>query len=132
LIRTIMRPHEGHAAAAATRFFIDGPTMACGERAMNGIALVFHELATNAAKYGALTADEGQIDIRWRTEDGKAIFSWGEQGGPVIGTPPNSTGFGSLLAQRTVVGQFGGTMDCEWRPAGLAVTITLPLASLSS
>src|SRR5277367_3901323 len=69
LIGTIVRPHEELAGDATHRFSINGPSIRCGEHAMNGIALIFHELTTNAAKYGALNYDEGRVNVNWRQED---------------------------------------------------------------
>ena len=73
-IRTIVRPHEDLAGDATYRVLIDRPSIRCGEHAMNGIALIFHELTTNAAKYGALRCDEGRVDVNWRREDGNLVL----------------------------------------------------------
>jgi two-component sensor histidine kinase len=130
LIRKIVRPHEGAAADTTPRFSFDGPAMDCGDHAMNGIALVFHELATNAAKYGALKGEEGHVDIGWQQEGGTLVLRWIERGDPLIGEPPAHSGFGSTLAQTTIKRQFGGTLDFDWQSNGLAVTITVPAESL--
>jgi len=132
LIGTIVRPHEELAGDATHRFSINGPSIRCGEHAMNGIALIFHELTTNAAKYGALNYDEGRVNVNWRQEDGNLVLRWVERGGPPLDAPPAASGFGSTLVQNTVVRQFGGVLDWEWQPPGLTVTITLPVESLSN
>jgi len=132
LIRTIVRPHEGPVDGAASRFSIKGPSIQCGDHAANGIALIVHELATNAAKYGALKANDGRVEVSWRQDEMNAVLRWVERGGPRIEAPPTNNGFGSVLAQSTVVRQFGGTLDCEWQHEGLTVTVTLPLARLST
>jgi two-component sensor histidine kinase len=131
LIRAIVRPHERGAVASDARFSIDGPPFQCGERATNGIALVVHELATNAVKYGALSGDEGHVAIDWRRDAGKLILRWIERGGPLIMAAPAANGFGNTLAQTMVVRQLGGTLDCDWRRGGLAVTMTLPVDRLT-
>jgi two-component sensor histidine kinase len=131
LVQAIIQPHENLAETETSRFTIDGPPIQCGEHATNGLALVFHELATNAAKYGALTADDGRVDIGWRHDEDKLILRWVECGGPGIESPPTTIGFGSALAHATVVRQFGGTLGYEWRRAGLDVTITLPIDRLA-
>jgi two-component sensor histidine kinase len=131
LISTIVRPHES-ADDVGSRVSIDGPPIACGDRAINGLALVLHELATNAAKYGALKGDGGHIDVSWREEEGKLVLRWDERGGPRIEAPPATKGFGSALVQNTVVRQFGGTLDHDWRHSGMAVTMTMPVESLST
>jgi two-component sensor histidine kinase len=132
VIEAIVRPHVGSASNAESQISIEGPPIQCGEHAVNGIALVIHELATNAAKYGALKIDQGRVDIGWRNENGNVVLNWTERDGPAVAAPPAITGFGSVLAQRTITGQFGGTLDCDWRPAGLAVTITIPVEKLSA
>jgi two-component sensor histidine kinase len=132
LVQAIIQPYEDHDEAHESRFSINGPSVQCGEHATNGLALVIHELATNAAKYGALTVDGGRIDIGWRHDDDKLILRWIERGGPDIESPPTTSGFGSTLAHATVVRQFGGTLGYEWRRAGLCVTITLPFDRLSA
>jgi two-component sensor histidine kinase len=127
LIRAIVLPHEFFATDTRSRFSINGPLVLCGEHVANGIALVVHELTTNAAKYGALAVDEGRVDVSWREESDNLILRWVEQDGPPIEAPPTTSGFGSTLAQSTIVRQFGGTLDCDWQRAGLAVTITVPV-----
>jgi two-component sensor histidine kinase len=131
LVWTIIRPHENF-VGKQSRFSIEGPDIPCGERTTNGVALVLHELATNAAKYGALKVDGGGVTISWRQADERLILSWFEHGGPLIAAPPTVRGFGSVLAQKMVVDQFGGALEHDWKPVGLAVTITLPIDSLSS
>ena len=66
---------------------LSGPAVPLGERAVNNIALVFHELATNAAKYGALSVDGGRVAVEWQVQDGKITFAWKETGGPIITAP---------------------------------------------
>ena len=131
LISTIVKPHEGPGLDGVSRFSIRGPWVPCGEHAVNGVALVFHELVTNAAKYGALTSDRGGVDVSWSQDNGQLRLQWIETGGPLVEATPSIEGFGSTLVQITVVRQFGGTLDYAWRPEGLAVTITLPLERLS-
>ncbi len=132
LIRAIVRPHERIAAGGRARFSIEGPALQCGERATNGIALVIHELATNAVKYGALSGDEGHVVIGWRHDGGNLVLRWVERGGPLIAAPPAADGFGNTLMHTMVVRQLGGMLDYGWQRAGLAVTITLPVDRLAA
>ena len=132
LIQAIVAPHERPESDGVTRFSIDGPAVECGEHATNGIALIFHELTTNAAKYGALTVDKGAVDVSWWRRDDVLVLHWLECDGPQIEGPPAKSGFGSALAQATIVRQFGGTLDCDWRRTGLAVTVTLPIERLAT
>ncbi len=94
LIQAIVQPHDSPSDSGASRFLIEGPSIRCGEHATNGIALVIHELATNAAKYGALTLDEGSIMITWARNEEKLTLLWVERGGPDIDAPPEISGFG--------------------------------------
>jgi two-component sensor histidine kinase len=128
VIRAVMQPHDQLDRA---RFTIVGPDMHCGDHALNGVALVFHELATNAAKYGALKTPQGHVEINWREEGGKVALFWTERGGPKLADGPSRTGFGTKLLQDTVTRQFGGTISQEWKPEGLALAITLPAAALT-
>jgi len=129
LLTMIAAPHE-HPGAAISRFHIDGPPVACGEHAINGIALVFHELVTNAAKYGALKSDRGQVDVRWREESEDLVFNWVERGGPEISETPEISGFGSKLLQDTIRRQFAGRFEHDWQADGLEVTVHLPKKNL--
>jgi two-component sensor histidine kinase len=132
LLHTVVEPHERPTRGAASRFSISGPVIACGPHAINGIALVFHELATNAVKYGALNDDDGQVAIVWDRVENDLVFRWAERGGPKIASVPQASGFGSKLLQDTVLRQFRGQFDHDWHPGGLAVTISLPVNSLTS
>lgn len=131
VIRTIVLPHDGDAERDTSRFDIDGPRIVCGERAINGVALVIHELTTNAAKYGALSVDSGHVGIHWQIDGADVILRWIEAGGPEIAAPPEASGFGSTLVSAMVQGQFSGTLSYEWLPTGLAATITMPLVNLT-
>ncbi|HWT31033.1 MAG TPA: HWE histidine kinase domain-containing protein [Propylenella sp.] len=126
LIRTIVAPHE---SSGASRFSMEGPVIPCSDKAVDHLALVFHELATNAVKYGALNGDDGRVDVQWQQEDGRLLLRWVERGGPPVFEPSNK-GYGSKLVAATVTGQFGGSLDYAWNRDGLAVTITAPVARL--
>ena len=131
LVRTIVQPYEKDAPGAKTRFSIEGPPVACADHAITGIALVLHELVTNAAKYGALTTDDGEIDVGWRHQDGSVLLHWAERRGRLIDSPPATSGFGSSLVRTMIVNQFGGTLDYDWQPDGLVVAIAVPVQRLS-
>lgn len=129
LVDKIMRPHAR--ADKRNHFVAKGPAISLGARATNGLALVLHELATNAAKYGALKAGRGVVELSWQAQGERLAIHWSERGGPPIARPPQSIGFGTKLSQSTIVGQFEGELSYDWRPEGLAVAMTLPMASLS-
>jgi two-component sensor histidine kinase len=126
LLQVIVEPHE-RVAGGARRFMTSGPAVLCGEHALNGLALVFHELVTNAAKYGALAADAGNVVIEWAEESGQLVVNWREHGGPKIDAAPAVTGFGSKLLRCTVEQQFTGTLQQSWNADGLVVEIRIPV-----
>ena len=99
---------------------------------MNGIALIAHELATNAAKHGALANDNGLVAINWSTESDKLIMRWRERGGPAIDDTPAGSGFGSKLLRDTIAGSFRGELSYDWKPNGVEVTIKLSLNEIRS
>ncbi|QJU59316.1 GAF domain-containing protein [Sphingomonas sp. AP4-R1] len=92
--------------------------------AITGLSLILHELATNAAKYGALSKQDGRLRVSWQLVDDLVEIVWSERGGPRP-TVPTQTGFGSTLIKRTVERQFLGTIDRDWRPEGLDVRLRL-------
>jgi two-component sensor histidine kinase len=116
LIGTILRPYRTPN--------MSGCTVHLGEHATNSIALVFHELATNAAKYGALSGNRGSIDVAWTVEEGNLKLEWRERSGHEI-QPPVKKGFGSTLVENTIAGH-GGTLDRDWSPQGLTVRVKIP------
>lgn len=130
LLRQVLKPHDRD-DVGQSRFSVAGPSLVCGEHALNGIALVYNELATNALKYGALANDDGHVDIDWCIEALTVTFTWREQGGPLIGGTPDSLGFGSKLLRDTVEGQFKGTLSHVWNPQGLQVKMDLPVDRLA-
>src|SRR5262249_25654983 len=123
LIETILRPYR-----APT---LEGADVRIGEHATNSIALVLHELATNAAKYGALSVDGGSVKITWSIVDEKLDLTWQERDGPAMTQAPPKKGFGSTLVERTILG-YGGTLNHDWAPHGLTVRITIPIDRLTS
>jgi PAS domain S-box-containing protein len=113
------------------RVSIEGPSLPLGPAAAQGIAMVLHELATNAAKHGALSAREGRVNIRWSTADDRLNFRWVESGGPRAEAPAKR-GFGTTVLQRALSGSLRGSTELNWRPEGLACELSLPLAANQS
>jgi two-component sensor histidine kinase len=109
-----------------TRVRIAGPQVLLEPGVAQAVAVTLHELATNAAKYGALSAAKGQIDLKWLHEaDGRLILCWTEMGGPaVLVQTPIRQGFGSRVIER-MIGQLKGKTRFDWRPEGLVCEITL-------
>lgn len=106
LVRAVLGAHGSDLCEDTSPFEVEGPAISCSDRASSGMALIFHELATNSFKYGALSAVEGRVAISWEIVDSMLHLQWIERGGPPILSPPSRTGFGSRLMQRTVEGQF--------------------------
>jgi two-component sensor histidine kinase len=131
LVEQIVRPHEDPTAGAPHRFTWSGVPVRCGEQVTSGLALVLHELATNAVKYGGLATREGRVEIAWRFQGGEFALRWTEEGGPPVAGPPETRGFGTVMVQDTVIQRLMGALDYDWRPQGLIVTITLPVANLA-
>ena len=129
LVRTVLAPYA-EKQEGRDRIVVSGPQVPVGAKAVTSLALVLHESATNAAKYGALSDPGGSIRIDWTTHGDGFRIRWDESGGPTIVNPPQTRGFGSVLAERSVAGQLGGTIDYDWRPAGLRLKVTIPLERL--
>lgn len=120
LARAVVSPHvDGRG-----RFEASGSRLSCMETTASSIALVLNELATNAAKYGALSA-AGKVELRWDEEPDMVTFQWKEMEGPDV-SKPASVGFGSRLIEATVVRQCGGSYDQDWQPTGLIATLRFP------
>lgn len=88
------------------------------------LALVFHELATNAAKYGALSTPDGRLDISWGQSGDNVVVEWVESGGPPVSSP-SRRGFGSNLIERSLDG-FGGSAKIDFTPGGVVCRIRFP------
>ena len=110
---------------------IRGEDAVFDDQAATSVALLFHELATNAAKYGALSERGGVVTLDTERQEDRFVLTWSETGGPVIQSLPQRTGFGSSLASLSVEGQLGGRLSREWRPEGLQVIVDLPATALS-
>lgn len=115
----------------AARIRITGDDATFDDQAATSVALLFHELATNASKYGALSLEGGHVDLVTRAEGGRFILTWAEHGGPPVESAPARSGFGSSLATLSVEGQLGGRLERDWNPDGLRLTVDLPATALS-
>jgi len=128
LCEVVLEPYR---QTDAIRIDIEGPSVRVGSNTTTSLALVLHELATNAAKYGCLSKPEGRLAIRWTVHDELVDLQWAESGGPPVERTPDFEGFGTQLSQRSIAGQLGGTWNQEWLREGLRVHITLPLNRLT-
>ncbi|MGH6724933.1 MAG: PAS domain S-box protein [Pseudolabrys sp.] len=108
------------------RVRIDGPSFLLEPSTAQTIAISLHELATNAAKYGALSVANGRVDLKWSTEaDGQLHLRWTETGGPEVQKPTHK-GFGRRIIERMIT-QHSGKTRLDWRAEGLICEITLQL-----
>lgn len=127
LLDEILKPYEMEGKA---RYHICGVDTDVGERSATPIALVIHELATNAMKYGALATPEGQVRIETDCNDEFVVINWIETGGHPISAAPERTGFGTQLSEIGIISQLGGQIQRFWNPTGLKVVMTVPAAHL--
>ena len=104
------------------RILLDGPSVTLKPEVTVAFALALHELATNAAKYGALSNTTGMVTLTWHVtgtgNDGTLSITWREQGGPLV-SPPQRKGFGSILIERSLRSYFKGKAETDYRPEGL-------------
>jgi PAS domain S-box-containing protein len=128
LMVAIFAPYVHEDAAAP--FTWSGTDVQLGPDALSGLALLLHEFATNAAKYGALARSGGSVWIDSTIVEDELTLTWQETGGPTIQGTPQTVGFGAYLADRVVSGQFNGRMTKEWSSAGLTIRLWLPLNRL--
>ncbi|MET0440127.1 MAG: HWE histidine kinase domain-containing protein [Devosia sp.] len=110
---------------------LQGPHVWMDARAFSIMALVLHELSTNAAKYGALSRPEGRLSVRWSIDEaGACRITWLEAGGPPV-KPPERRGFGSMLIKRSIPFDLGGESDVDYRPEGVVAQFRLPARFVS-
>ncbi|MFD1704278.1 HWE histidine kinase domain-containing protein [Methylopila henanensis] len=103
-----------------------GPEFWLDARAFSVIALVLHELSTNAAKYGALSGRGGRLDVSWSgTSAGDCEILWRESGGPPV-SPPRRQGFGTVLVDRSIPYDLGGESAVEYPPSGVVARLLIP------
>ena len=113
------------------RVVISGDDAAFDDQAATSVALLFHELATNATKYGALSNEGGGVRLNTRQRDDRYVLTWEEHDGPPVAGKPERSGFGSSLSSLSVEGQLGGRLERTWAPQGLCVVADLPATALS-
>lgn len=113
------------------RFRVEGPSVRVPPRIATGLALALHELATNAAKYGALSTPGGRVQLTWRVENGSTPIElhlcWKGVGGPEV-QQPTRVGFGSKLIQRVLASEIDGHVELDYQPAGLVFKAVAPIS----
>jgi light-regulated signal transduction histidine kinase (bacteriophytochrome) len=111
--------------AKRSRVTLSGPNLLIQPSAFTTLALVFHELVTNAAKYGALS-DNGGVAVSWRQdEEGSLLIDWREEGGPAV-TAPSRRGFGTTIIEQSIPYDLGGHAEAHYRVTGLEAHFCVP------
>jgi PAS domain S-box-containing protein len=110
------------------RISVHGPKLRMKPASAQAIGLALHELATNAAKYGALSTDTGRVDVGWGTDGDTLTMSWTERGGPPV-LAPERRGFGSIVMKTMAERSVGGAVDLGYAPSGLTWHLTCPAAN---
>ena len=128
LLQELFAPYQSE---PGERLVISGTDLPIDDRSATPLSLLFHELATNAAKYGALSQAGGRITLEIVVEDADVRMTWREQGGPAVTLPTKTGGFGSQLISLSVERQLAGRYERSFAPAGLDMTIAIPIASLN-
>ncbi len=120
-----LRPYlrDGDVQAA-----IHGPSVMLGQETAQSMAVTLHELATNAVKYGALSARDGRITVEWRYRSLRRLyFRWIETGGPPVAGPPSRRGFGTRVIERMMDSRLNSEVQFHWDSTGLVCEIDLEL-----
>lgn len=121
LLRQLLAPYQHD-----ERIVIRGDDTRINEKAAMSLALLFHELATNSTKYGALSAASGRIEVTTKISTAALRVDWHEKEGPPV-EPPTRLGFGSNLTRISIEAQLGGRITYDWEPDGLVVCASVPL-----
>lgn len=129
LVERLMQPYRD---VDTLRIEFTGDDAAIDDTAATPLALLFHELATNSAKYGALSRPEGRVLVTGKIDaDQQYHLSWKEMGGPAVVAAGNTGGFGTRVIELSVQGQLRGKLERFWEPDGLRVEVTLPVDALT-
>ena len=124
IVRSEVSPFAG-------RVHVEGPSLILSAKAAQNFALAVHELATNAAKYGALSNTTGRVHISWLISSGRLTFRWQERGGPPV-QPPAHKGFGNVVLEQVMVEYFEAPSEMDFAPSGLTYSLTTSLSSIVS
>jgi PAS domain S-box-containing protein len=116
--------------ATTDQIRVEGEDIKLTPAVAQGVAVALHELATNAAKYGALSVQDGVVDLTWTRPKARGLveMDWRERGGPEV-RPPSRAGFGSNLLRRALSGAIGGSVALDWRADGLHCSLRFPPGS---
>jgi two-component sensor histidine kinase/PAS domain-containing protein len=130
-LRSLAGTLQSFAGNRADAVEVDGEPVQLDARQSLSVSLVLHELATNAAKYGALSVPDGRVRLSWQVEhadeERRVRLHWQESGGPPV-TPPQAAGFGTELIRRAFGFELGGTADLAFEPEGVRLEASFPLS----
>ncbi|WP_159009100.1 ATP-binding protein [Bradyrhizobium sp. S69] len=132
-LRNIVKKALSPFTSPRREFDVDGPDIRLLPKSALAVAMAVHELATNAAKYGALSNGSGRISVQWAVAEQDAPhlqIVWTETGGPKVAAP-SSKGFGSRLIERGLAGQLGGEAVIDYRETGVVCRIMAPLGTIT-
>jgi two-component system, chemotaxis family, CheB/CheR fusion protein len=130
IIDGILAPYAGR---GQNRIRASGPEVSLGAKPALALGLALNELGTNATKYGALSNDDGYIEIAWtlapHPQGREFCLRWRERNGPPV-LPPSHTGFGTQLIQKNLAAEFEGEVELQYQPGGVECTICAPAGGL--
>ncbi len=129
LVRTIVAPFD---EPDDPRIVLSGIDAGVSAAAVTSLALLLHEFATNAAKYGALSSATGTVRVVFAEEGDAIVVNWTERGGPHVTAPEGEEGFGGVLSRIAVANQLGGQIARDWKPEGLAIRLSVPRSRLKA
>jgi PAS domain S-box-containing protein len=128
LLMTLLEPYQ---AAEPGRVTVTGDPVPVGMSAATALSLVVHELATNAVKYGALSREDGRVDVTCQRGVDRVSLIWAESGGPELLGPPTRRGFGALMSERAATAQLRAKVQHDWRREGLRARFDIPTTHLA-
>jgi len=131
LISVLLAPYDDMGAFSG-RVRVAVPRMGVVEGTANTLALVLHELATNSLKYGALSSATGTLDVSCSDSDDEIVMTWTEHGGPAVSAPTGSEGYGSKLVGRVLASHLGGSIERDWSPDGVIITVRMSKQRLAA
>ncbi len=128
-VEDLVRAQLSHFAdLIGSRIIVDGPKLRFHTVGAQAVGLAIHELATNAGKYGALSADTGQVNVRWEVAGGTFTMSWTEREGPPV-SAPERRGCGTTVTKAMAERSVNGAVDLDYAPSGLTWRLTCPAAN---
>jgi PAS domain S-box-containing protein len=126
----VMEELTPYRAAETSRADISGPTLVLQPKSAQSIAIVLHELMTNAVKYGALSVPSGRLRVEWSPGETEITIRLSEKNGPPVNAPAH-TGVGTRLVGSIVQSELNGRLRFDWKPDGVACEIVIPLAHVA-